>query len=133
MSERHSVHDSSARKPPRQRAGLVLLCSAQLMLVLDLTVVNIALPSMAVDLGLSGVQATGVVTAYVVAFGGLMLAGGRLADLHGRRHVLAWGIAVFTAASLVCGLAVNAEMLLAGRIAQGVSGRGWGPSASSPA
>jgi EmrB/QacA subfamily drug resistance transporter len=129
MGEIDAVRGARSRTTRRQTAGLVLVCAAQLMLVLDLTVVNVALPSMSADIGLSGVQTTGVITAYVVTFGGLMLAGGRFADVYGRRRVLTLGIVVFTASSLVCGLAASPEVLLAGRVAQGQGAALMSPAA----
>ena len=129
MSDRHLVHPGAPPEASRPPLALVVLCAAQLMLVLDLTVVNVALPVMAADLGLGGVQATGVVTAYVVALGGLMLAGGRVADLFGRRRTLLAGVAVFTVSSAVCGLATGPEMLLAGRVTQGAGAALMSPAA----
>lgn len=99
---------------------LVLLCLAQFMLILDVTVVNVALPDMATDLDLGRQALTWVVTSYTLCFGGLMLLGGRLADVFGAHRTVLAGIAVFTAASLVTGLATGAPMLLGGRMSQGV-------------
>lgn len=129
MSEKSEVRQDAPAESRRRAAGLALLCAAQLMLVLDLTMVNVALPEMAADIGLSGVQTTGVITAYVVTFGGLMLAGGRFADLYGRRRVLTLGIVVFTLSSLVCGLATAPEALLAARITQGQGAALMSPAA----
>jgi EmrB/QacA subfamily drug resistance transporter len=109
--------------------ALALLCVAQFMLILDLTVVNVALPDIASGLGLGRVALTWVVTAYTLAFGGLMLFGGRLADLLGARRVLLTGLALFTAASLMSGLAANASTLLAGRASQGVGAALLSPAA----
>jgi EmrB/QacA subfamily drug resistance transporter len=111
--------------------ALALLCAAQFMLILDLTVVNVALPDIAADLDLGRTALTWVVTAYTLAFGGLMLFGGRLADLFGARRVLLLGLATFTAASLVSALATNAPTLLAGRAAQGVGAALLSPAALS--
>lgn len=119
----HAHHASEHHHPPadpRRWAALTLICVAQFMLILDVTVVNVALPDMAADLDLDRETLTWVVTAYTLCFGGLMLLGGRLADALGARRTLLAGLAVFTAASLVTGLAGNAAMLLGGRIAQGV-------------
>ncbi|GAA3392365.1 MFS transporter [Cryptosporangium minutisporangium] len=93
---------------------------AQLMLILDVTVVAIALPHIEADLDLSRAALTWTVSAYTLAFGGLMLLGGRLADLVGSKRVVLAGLLIFTAASLVTGLAGSAQMLLGGRVAQGV-------------
>lgn len=129
MTELHTQGHHGSGISRRQQAGLLVLCAAQLMLVLDLTVVNVALPEMSADVGLSGVQATGVVTAYVVALGGLMLAGGRLADLYGRRRMLLWGIVVFTVSSVACGLSSAPETLLVGRVTQGAGAALMSPAA----
>ena len=116
---------------PGRRAwlALVLLCLAQLMLVLDITVVNVALPDIGAGLGLSRAGLTWVLTGYTVAFGGLMLLGGRLADLLGARRVLLAGLAVFTAASAVSGVAGTGAVLIGGRVAQGVGAALLSPSA----
>jgi EmrB/QacA subfamily drug resistance transporter len=116
---------------PRRWAALALICVAQFMLILDVTVVNVALPDMAADLDLDRATLTWAVTAYTLCFGGLMLLGGRLADALGARRTLLTGLAVFTAASLVTGLAENAPMLLGGRVAQGVGAALLSPSALS--
>ncbi|WP_285571647.1 MFS transporter [Streptomyces sp. RTGN2] len=120
--------------PPAVRSPgvlLALICAAQFMLVLDVTVVNVALPGMAADLHLDRTALTWVVTAYTLCFGGLMLLGGRLADALGARRTLLSGLAVFTAASLVSGLAGSAPVLIGGRIAQGVGAALLSPAALS--
>ncbi|GAA2260357.1 MFS transporter [Streptomyces amakusaensis] len=114
---------------PRRWAALALICTAQFMLVLDVTVVNVALPDMAAGLGLDRTTLTWVVTAYTLAFGGLMLLGGRLADALGARRTLLAGLVVFTAASLFTGLAQNAPALIGGRVAQGVGAALLSPAA----
>jgi EmrB/QacA subfamily drug resistance transporter len=111
--------------------ALALLGVAQFMLILDVTVVAIALPHMGVDLGLSRETLTWVVSAYTLMFGGLMLLGGRAADLFGARRLVLTGLLVFTAASLVTGLAGSAEVLLGGRVAQGVGAAMLSPAALS--
>ncbi|TPQ15670.1 MFS transporter [Streptomyces sporangiiformans] len=116
---------------PRRWAALALICVAQFMLILDVTVVNVALPDMAADLHLDRATLTWAVTAYTLCFGGLMLLGGRLADALGARRTLLAGLALFTAASLVTGLAGGAAMLLGGRIAQGVGAALLSPAALS--
>src|SRR6266851_10342527 len=93
-----------------------------LMIVLDMTIVNVALPSIQADLGFSQAGLAWVVNAYLIAFAGLLLLAGRLGDLAGRRNVFLAGLAVFTAASLLCGLAANREMLIGARFLQGVGG-----------
>jgi EmrB/QacA subfamily drug resistance transporter len=111
--------------------ALVLLCLAQFMVILDVTVVNVALPSMAGDLRLDRTALTWVVTAYTLCFGGLMMLGGRLADLLGRRRTFLAGLLVFTAASLFAGLADNATTIVAARAVQGVGAALLSPAALS--
>jgi EmrB/QacA subfamily drug resistance transporter len=102
--------------------ALLVLCTGVLMIVLDATVVNVALPSIQEDLGFSQSGLAWVVNAYLIAFGGLLLLAGRLGDLVSRRGVFLAGLGVFTAASLACGLATSQEMLVAARFIQGVGG-----------
>jgi EmrB/QacA subfamily drug resistance transporter len=102
--------------------ALVVLCVGMLMIVLDQTIVNVALPSIRTDLGFSQSGLAWVVNAYLIAFGGLLLLAGRVGDLVGRRRVFLTGLAVFTAASLLCGLAQNQDMLVAARFLQGAGG-----------
>jgi len=102
--------------------ALVVLCAGMLMIVLDATIVNVALPSIRIDLGFTQSSLAWVVNAYLIAFGGVLLLAGRLGDLVGRRRVFLAGLAVFTAASLLCGLSIRPEMLVAARFVQGVGG-----------
>ena len=102
--------------------ALVVLCVGMLMIVLDATVVNVALPSIQNDLGFSQSSLAWVVNAYLIAFGGLLLLAGRLGDLISRRGVFLAGLGVFTVASLLCGLAQSQELLVAARFVQGVGG-----------
>ena len=102
--------------------ALVVLCTGMLMIVLDMTIVNVALPSIQADLGFSQAGLAWVVNAYLIAFAGLLLLAGRLGDLAGRRNIFLAGLAVFTAASLLCGLAANREMLVGARFLQGMGG-----------
>ena len=102
--------------------ALVVLCAGMLMIVLDMTIVNVALPSIQADLGFSQPGLAWVVNAYLIAFAGLLLLAGRLGDLAGRRNVFMAGLGVFTVASLLCGLAANQEMLVAARFLQGIGG-----------
>jgi EmrB/QacA subfamily drug resistance transporter len=102
--------------------SLVVLCVGMLMIVLDATVVNVALPSIQSDLDFSTSSLAWVVNAYLIAFGGLLLLAGRLGDLIGRRTVFLAGLAGFTVASLLCGVAQTQEMLIAARFAQGIAG-----------
>jgi EmrB/QacA subfamily drug resistance transporter len=103
-------------------AALYVLCVGMLMIVLDATVVNVALPSIQDDLGFSASSLAWVVNAYLIAFGGLLLLAGRLGDLIGRRTVFLTGLAVFSTASLVCGLAGSQGVLVTARFVQGVGG-----------
>src|SRR5215813_1630229 len=102
--------------------ALLVLCTGMLMIVLDMTIVNVALPSIQARLGFSQAGLAWVVNAYLIAFAGLLLLAGRLGDLAGRRNVFLAGLGVFTAASLLCGFAVNQEMLIAARFLQGAGG-----------
>ncbi|HXM56859.1 MAG TPA: DHA2 family efflux MFS transporter permease subunit [Candidatus Dormibacteraeota bacterium] len=102
--------------------ALMVLCAGMLMIVLDATIVNVALPSIQHDLGFSQSSLAWVVNAYLIPFGGLLLLAGRLGDLVGRKRVFTIGLAVFTAASVVCGASVSQQMLVAARLVQGVGG-----------
>ncbi|GHG68167.1 MFS transporter [Amycolatopsis acidiphila] len=106
----------------RRRLALAVLCAQTLMIVLDQTIVNVALPSIRDDLGFSQAGLAWVVNAYLIAFGGLLLLSGRLGDLVGRRRVFLTGLVVFTVSSLLCGLAWNSGVLIAARFAQGIGG-----------
>jgi EmrB/QacA subfamily drug resistance transporter len=102
--------------------ALVVLCLGSLMIVLDTTIVNVALPSIRADLGFSATSLAWVVNAYLLTFGGFLLLGGRLGDLYGHRRLFLSGITLFTLASLACGLATSQEFLVAARAVQGVGG-----------
>src|SRR4029434_7886511 len=102
--------------------ALYVLCAGVLMIVLDVTVVNVALPSIQDDLGFSQSSLAWVVNAYLISFGGLLLLSGRFGDLLGRRTVFLAGLFVFPVASLLCGLAQSQEMLVGARFIQGVGG-----------
>src|SRR5215203_4043300 len=102
--------------------ALYVLCIGMLMIVLDITVVNVALPSIKSDLGFSQSSLAWVVNAYLIAFGGLLLLAGRLGDLIGRRTVFLAGLALFTGASVLCGLAQSQEWLVVARFVQGIGG-----------
>src|SRR5687767_15969561 len=107
----------------RQRwLALYVLCVGMLMIVLDATIVNVALPTIQDDLGFSQSNLAWVVNAYLIAFGGLLLLSGRLGDLIGQRRIFLIGLSVFTAASLLCALAQTQEMLIASRFMQGAGG-----------
>ncbi|MFE9662196.1 DHA2 family efflux MFS transporter permease subunit [Streptomyces sp. NPDC005955] len=121
--------DLGATGPPARRGtALLVLCCVQFMLVLDDNVVSVALPSLRDELGFSTAGLAWVVNAYFVAFGGLLLLFGRMADLLGRRRVFLTGVALFGAASLVCGLAQEPWQLVTGRFVQGA-----GAAMASPA
>src|SRR5580658_3579074 len=109
-------------RPARRGISLALVLGAQLMIILDLTVVNIALPHIQHGLGFSAAGLSWVLNAYALTFGGLLLLGGRLGDILGRRRVFMAGLTIFTLASLAGGLATSAGMLLAARAVQGVGG-----------
>ena len=115
----------------RRWAILAVLGIAQLMVVLDSTVVNIALPSAQMDLGFSDDNRQWVITAYTLAFGSLLLFGGRLADVFGRKHLLLAGLIGFSVASAVGGSAPNFEVLVIARAAQGLFGALLAPAALS--
>ena len=102
--------------------ALIVLCLGDLMIVLDTTVVNVALPSIRTDLGFSETSLAWVVNAYLLTFGGFLLLGGRLGDLFGHRRLFLSGIALFTTASLACGLAMSQGFLIAARAVQGLGG-----------
>src|SRR3954447_3062116 len=102
--------------------ALIVLCLGTLMIVLDTTIVNVALPSIRADLGFSQTSLAWVVNAYLLTFGGFLLLGGRLGDLYGPRRLFLTGIAIFTLASLACGLAGSEGFLVTARAVQGVGG-----------
>ena len=102
--------------------ALYVLCTGMLMIVLDITVVNVALPTIQDDLGFSSSGLAWVVNGYLIAFGGLLLLSGRFGDILGRKNIFMAGLAVFTFASLLCGLAQTQEMLVGARFIQGVGG-----------
>src|SRR6266851_1474100 len=118
---RASRLDKSPAGPSRWFA-LVVLCAGMLMIILDQTIVNVALPAIQRDLGFSQSSLAWVVNAYLIPFGGLLLLAGRLGDLLGCKRVLISGLVVFTAASLLCGVAGNQQLLIAARFVQGVGG-----------
>src|ERR687887_1883416 len=101
-------------------ASLMVVCLAQLMIVLDVTIVNVALPSIQRDLDFSQSNLTWVVNAFLVTFGSLLLLAGRLGDLFGRKRVFLAGLVTFTVASLLCGIAPTQEALIGARLLQGI-------------
>lgn len=106
----------------RRGLALIVLCLGVLMIVLDTTIVNVALPSIKTDLRFSDTSLAWVVNAYMLTFGGFLLLGGRLGDLYGHRRLFLIGIALFTLASLACGLSTTQGFLLAARAVQGLAG-----------
>ena len=120
----------NAPDPGRWRA-LALLCGAFFMVILDATIVLVALPSIQTHLGLSERGLQWVLSAYALTYGGLLLLGGRAADLLGRRRLFMAGVLLFTAASLMCGLAWSPAALLTARVVQGVGAAIMTPSALS--
>ena len=102
--------------------SLIVLCTGFLLIVVDMTIVNVALPSIQRDLGFSQSGLAWVINAYLIAFGGLLLLAGRLGDLFGRKRVYLAGLAIFVAASLLCGLSFSQPMLIAARFVQGIGG-----------
>src|SRR5579859_886155 len=102
--------------------SLVVLCTGFLLIVVDMTIVNVALPSIGRDLRFTPSGLAWVINAYLVAFAGLLLLAGRLADLAGSKRVFLAGLAIFTAASLACGLSPAQPVLIAARFVQGVGG-----------
>ena len=120
--------NTQATNPTRTEAtdgrwlALIVLCAGFMMIILDSTIVNVALPSIQEDLGFSQSSLAWVVNGYLIAFGGLLLLSGRLGDLIGRRRVFLAGLALFTAASLACGFASSQELLVGARFIQGIGG-----------
>src|SRR5947209_4446878 len=122
---------NSAKKNPHLTATLVLCCLAQFMVILDVSVVNVALPAIHKSLGFSESGLQWVVNAYTVTFAGSLLLGGRAADLIGRRIVFVSGLVLFAVASLAGGLATTQGMLIAARLAQGLGGAVIAPASLS--
>jgi EmrB/QacA subfamily drug resistance transporter len=117
-----NTEDGAAASERRRWIALAILCLGQLMMVLDATIVNVALPSIQHDLHFSQSSLTWVINGYLVTFGGFLLLAGRMGDLVGRKKVFLTGLVMFTAASVLCGLAQDQTMLIAARIIQGVGG-----------
>lgn len=117
VAESHASHD-----PRRRWWALAVLCVGVLMIVLDTTIVNVALPSIREDLAFTETALVWVVNAYMLTFGGFLLLGGRLGDLHGHRRLFLAGLVLFTLASAACGLAQSQAVLVAARAVQGVGG-----------
>ena len=124
-------HRPTSEPDPRRWKALALLCTAFFMVILDSAIVVVALPSIDADLGFSTGDLQWVLSAYLLSFGGLLLLGGRAADLLGRRRVFMVGTALFALASLACGLAGSAAALIAARVVQGVAAAIMTPTALS--
>src|SRR6266568_475260 len=125
LSHREALTDELASTTGRSSGrwfALIVLCSGSLMIVLDTTIVNVALPSIRRDLGFSQTSLAWVVNAYLLTFGGFLLLGGRLGDLFGHRRLFLAGISLFTLASLVCGLSQSQGLLVSARAVQGLGG-----------
>jgi EmrB/QacA subfamily drug resistance transporter len=114
--------ERAARVDDRRWLALLILCLGDLMIVLDVTIVGVALPSIRADLGFSEESLAWVVNAYLITFGGFLLLGGRLGDLFGHRRLFLAGVGLFTAASALCGFAGSQQMLVAARAVQGIGG-----------
>jgi EmrB/QacA subfamily drug resistance transporter len=131
VNGRGASGDTTGSRPRHLGLALAVIATAQLMVVLDATIVNVALPRIQAALGFSGTNLEWVVNAYALAFGGLLLLGGRSGDLLGRRKVFIFGILLFSAASLAGGFATNQAWLLAARVVQGMGGAFAAPTALS--
>jgi EmrB/QacA subfamily drug resistance transporter len=116
---------------PRRWKALILVCAAIFVVVLDIAIVNVALPSIGADLNFANKNLQWVITAYTLTYGGFLLLGGRAADLLGRRMIFMGGLALFTAASLVCGLSTSSAMLIGARAVQGLGAAVVTPAALS--
>ncbi|WP_433510949.1 MFS transporter [Nonomuraea sp. CA-143628] len=125
----HDTDKPQEPADPRRWKALAVICTAQLMLMLDLTVINVALPDLGADLGLSRGAFTWVVSVYVLFLGGLVLLGGRLADVFGARSMMLTGLVVFILASLASGLAQDENLLIGGRLCQGIGAAMLSPAA----
>ena len=120
-----ALQPAQLQTPPTDRnrwLALVVLCVGMLMIVLDATIVNVALPSIQDDLDFSQSNLAWVVNGYLITFGGLLLLAGRLGDLIGRRRIFLVGLAVFVAASMLCAVAQSQAMLIGARLLQGAGG-----------
>ena len=120
---------TTARRSTHKALLLLLIAGAQLMVVLDATIVNIALPSMGRYFDKSQTDMTWAINAYTLAFGGLLLLGGRAADILGRRQMFIVGLGLFSFGSLLGGLSTTFELLLIGRVIQGIGGAIAAPTA----
>jgi EmrB/QacA subfamily drug resistance transporter len=126
-----AIQTHQAVSARHERLTLGLLVSAQFLVMLDTSIVNVALPSIQSELGFGPATVTWVVNAYVLAFAGLLLLSGRVADLFGRRRVFVVGASLFTLGTLLAALAVSQELLIAGRVVQGIGAACLSPAAMS--
>src|SRR5690349_12319423 len=122
MTDRMDDRTENRTEGRRRWLALMVLCLGVLMIVLDTTIVNVALPSIRTDLGFSETSLVWVINAYMLTFGGFLLLGGRLGDLFGHRRLFLAGITLFTLASLACGLSNSQTLLIAARAVQGLGG-----------
>jgi EmrB/QacA subfamily drug resistance transporter len=122
---------NAAVPDPRRWKALILVCAAIFVVVLDIAIVNVALPSIGADLNFANKNLQWVITAYTLTYGGFLLLGGRAADLLGRRMIFMGGLALFTVASLVCGLSTSSAMLIGARAVQGLGAAVVTPAALS--
>src|SRR5467141_3165736 len=113
------IHSSALRPDPRRWLALIVVCFGQLMIVLDSTIVNVALPSIQRDLHFSQANLTWIIDAYMIAFGSFLLLAGRLGDLIGRKRVFLAGLVLFTLASAACGISGDQVVLIVARFVQG--------------
>src|SRR5262245_45226055 len=114
------MNDPTAASTRTKWLALALLCAVQFMVVLDIAIVNVALPSIQVDLEFSQENLQWVISAYALVFGGFLLLGGRLADIIGRKRVFMGGLVIFSLGSLLCGFAWSEASLIAARALQGL-------------
>src|SRR5947209_14013482 len=131
MSAAIVTHEAVGEQDRRRWFALALIVAAQFMVVLDVAIVNVALPSIKTDLNFSQESLQWVITAYSIMFGGALLLGGRLADILGRRRLFMTGLAIFTVSSLLDGLAWSEKSLIAFRILQGLGAALLSPAALS--
>src|SRR3954454_5904602 len=135
MHLRHHNHTTHVGRPDNSKHTggwlLAILLVAQLMVILDITAVNIAMPNIAKDLGISGTSISWTITSSSLVFGSLLLLGGRAADLLGRRRLFLTGLGIFTASSLASALAGTAAALFAARVGQGLGAAMLSPAALS--
>jgi MFS family permease len=114
---------------PKRWLALALLCAAQFIVILDTSIIGVALPAIQIDLGFDAGGLSWIFNSYVIAFGGLLLLGGKLGDVFGVRRIFMFGFAILTGASLVAGMAPSQEILLLGRALQGVGAALIAPTA----